>query len=193
MAKNCPRKRSADESTQAHFKENIMALDIAEPRFRIKGLNEERQFTNPHVRFRRIRGRIVPIINKKRIGQDISNTSEKLAVGGAVAGATTYYAKKSKDSKRLRKFVSPVTNKIPKFKIKTGLFDIKHGNGFRLRTIKRTAKLFGKGAKFGMKYSGRLGLAAFAIGTAGKIVGDELQARSAFGKDFFFTKDRQGR
>lgn len=168
-------------------------MPVSKPQFRIKNLNEERQFTNPHVRFIRRRGRIIPIINKKRIGQDVSGASEKLAAAGAVAGAATYYAKKSKDSKKLRKFVSPITNKIPKFKIKTGLFDVKQGNGFRMRTIKKTAKLFGKGAKFGMKHSGKLSIGALALGVAGKFLGDELQMRSAFGKDFFFNKDRHGR
>jgi hypothetical protein len=164
---------------------------------KMSGIQEERGFTNPHVRFIRKRGRIIPIYNKKRIGQDITSVGEKAAVAGAIASAGTYYAKKSKDSKKVRSLFKPITSRVEKaskkFKFKTGLFDIKGTDGFRLRNIKRGAKLSGKAAKFGMRNSGKIGLGLLGIGILGKLVGDELQMRSAFGKDFFFTKDRGGR
>ena len=165
---------------------SIHNLQIADPKFNIRGITEERGFTNPHIRFRRIRGRIVPIVNKKRIGQDVSTIGEKTVLGGAALAAATLLAKKTKIGKA-------ITKPLSKFSIKTNMFNVKPGDGFKMRSMKRMIKLSGKASKFGMKNSGKISLGLLGLGTATKIVGDEIQMRSGFGKDFFFIKDRQGR
>lgn len=153
----------------------------------IRGISEERGFTNPHVRFRRINGRIVPIINKKRIGQDTSSAGESLIKAGAAASAVGL-AKTSTKYKAASAFLKRNSFKAPKFKFKTSA-----ASSMKKKVAISAIKAASKAAKFGFKNAGKLGLAGIAAGLATKIVGDEIQMQSPFGKDFVFIKDRSGR
>ncbi len=152
----------------------------------IKGIQEERQFTNPHVRFIRKRGRVIPIFNKKKIGQEISDIGETIATKGAIVAGATALAKKTKIGKS-------ITKPISKFSFKTNMFNVKSGDGFKMKSAKRVTKFGLKGAKFGLKHSGKIGLAMLGAGIVSKLIGDEVQMRSPFGKDYFFRKDQHGR
>jgi len=152
---------------------------------KLKGIQEERGFTNPHVRFIRKRGRIIPIINKKRIGQDITGIGESLFIKGSSIGIASVAIKRTNAAKSLSKLMS-------NFKFK-GKIKVNPTDSFKVKGLKRSAKITGKTLKFAGKNSGKIGAIAALIGIGLKVGGDEMQMRSSFGKDFFFTKDRQGR
>lgn len=120
---------------------------------------EERQFTNPHVRFRRIRGKIVPIFGKKRIGQDVEragNRAMKVGSLGVAAGvATSIIKKKTK-------------------------FGFKKKAKWAPKTFK--GKL-AKAATAPLRKPGKFGAALVLAGAAAHIAGAELQMRSRFGRD----------
>jgi len=136
-------------------------------------IREERQFTNPHVRFVRIKGRIVPILNKKRIGQTSSKTGNVLITAGAVmgvaGGSATFFGRKKQ--KRASKFLAnPRTAKIFKAAA-TAANKTMHLNN-------RTNGL--------LKFGKRSAITAAAVGLLGigaKVVGTDLQTRSPFGAD----------
>ena len=152
-------------------------------------IKEERQFTNPQVRFRRIRGRIVPIFNKKRIGQDITAIGEStFKFGATIAGVSLV-----KRTKIFKALFPKKTKQPPKFKIKSLFFEVTKSDSLKKKVFKRSASLASKSVKFGLKNSGKLGLIITAIGALGIATGSELQAQSPFGKDFFFIKTRRGR
>lgn len=139
---------------------------------------EERQFTNPHVRFRRIGGRVIPIYNKKRIGQTVTDTGEKVAGIGLVAAGSTYVANKFKLNKLFAK--------IPPINLKSVPTD-----GFKLRTIKAGIKMGGNSARFLVKNPYKAALGLILGGAAAKVYGDTLQMDSKFGKDYFLIEDKQ--
>lgn len=155
-------------------------------------IEEQRNFTNPHVRFRRIRGKVVPIINRKRIGQDLESVGGKLIGLGAAAGGVSLL----KRNKKVKTFFSK-TEKVSKFFNKSF-----GGSDFLKSTVKDSKKV--KLAKFtaraskkisfkAFKHVGALGALAAGVGIATSLVGTELQIRSPFGKDLFFVKDQHGR
>ena len=151
-----------------------------------RGITEERGFTNPHVRFRRIRGKIVPIVNKKRIGQDITSAGEKtVKVGAVLAGAGL--AKKTRIAKSIAKNSPKFTFKQPNF------MKITKNMSFKKKVGLKTVNLALKATKFTTKNAGKLGIAGLAIGIGTKILGDEIQMQSPLGKDYFFISDRAGR
>lgn len=147
------------------------------------GIQEERGFTNPHVRFVRIRGKIVPIVNKKRIGQDLSSSGESLVLKGSSLAAVSYLLKKALVPKDFNGFKT----KIP------GFLKVSTSDGFKARIVKHTISGTAKAFKFAGKNSGKIGLSLAGLGVISKIAGDTMQVNSGFGKDFFFTKDDQGR
>lgn len=163
-------------------------MDFANPRG-MSGVQEERGFTNPHVRFIRKNGKIIPIVNRKRIGQDVSSSGRSVMAKGAGILVAGFVAKKT-----------GLAKKIPKFSIKGGLF--KHSKSDKMKTkVKKAAvNTIYKGGKASisglgsiLRNSKKFGFGTMALGAAGVLAGDEMQMRSGFGKDFFFIKDRQGR
>lgn len=146
-------------------------------------VEEQRNFSNPHIRFRRIKGRVVPIFNKKRIGQDFNKVGASMIGTGALvtgAGLAKLYLKK-------------------KTKFKSS-FSMKGFSGFNYKpkskkgkVLKSIAKGTFKAGKFGFKHMTKMGLAATGLGIAASLYGTELQMQSMFGKDFFFVKDEHGR
>ena len=134
---------------------------------------EERKFTNPHVRFVRIRGRIVPILNKKRIGQTLSSTGTGLITVGAVLSGpaaiqTVFRIRKSKRVKKI--LANPRTARIFKASIANA-------------TMFKQSRFTGLGLS---KFGKRSLLTGLALGTAGLVagaVGFQLQARSPLGAD----------
>lgn len=163
-------------------------MAIGKARFQIRGLNEERQFTNPHVRFIRRGGKIIPIINRKRIGQDISSAGGSITEAGAIAGGVGLL-KKTKIIKKASNLVS----KVPSFTFQPNFLKLNKSSTFKKKAAVKSFRAINAGIKFVARNIGKIGALGFAAGIATKLAGDELQARSAFGKDFFFTKDRQGR
>lgn len=161
-------------------------MSLGKARFNVKGVTEERQFTNPHVRFRRIRGKIVPIFNKKRIGQEVSSLGESAAVKGSAIAGLTLLLKKTKRGKALSSLVSKFNVKSP------AALSLKATDSFKIKGVKKSVKLSGKLLKSSFKHSGKIGVGLTAIGAALKLSGDEIQARSPFGKDYFFIKGKDG-
>ena len=155
------------------------------------GVSEERQFTNPHVRFIRRNGRVIPIINKKRIGQEFTSSGDATLKAGlalTTAGAAKHFA-----AKRIAKSKSFRTSKVSFRKAKK--FAIKHSLYSNAKAFKPNffTKAAIKTVKGGYKHAGKFGLAITAIGAIGSSIGAELQMRSGYGKDFFFTKDQHGK
>ena len=144
---------------------------------------EERDFTNPHVRFRRIRGKIVPIYNKKRIGQTISDTGEKVAGVGALAVGGAMAMKAFGLDKKLFGISSKISA-LSALRSKTG-------DGFKLKTVKTGIRFGGSSAKFMMKHPVKAGLSLMLGGLAIKAIGDDTQMDSKFGKDYFLIHDKE--
>jgi len=151
----------------------------------IAPIQEQRDFTNPHIRFRRIRGKIVPIFNKKRIGQEISKTGEK-AVLGAAAPIALFMAKKTKIGKS-------ASSDISKFKWKSPSFlQVLPQDKFRTKVAKKSLSGASKLISSAFKNPGKLGLGVLGLGIGLKIIGDKMQIESPFGKDYTFIKDKEG-
>ena len=134
---------------------------------------EERQFTNPHIRFVRINGRVVPILNKKRIGQTVSRTGNALITAGAVlsvlGGAPKAFQliKKSRVKKIL---ANPRTARI---------FNAARANATAFKHTRSTGLAL---SKFG-KRSLIAGLALGVTGVVAGVVGLGIQTRSTLGAD----------
>jgi len=153
-------------------------------------IKEERRFTNPHVRFRRIKGKIVPIISKKRIGQDVERggiTAAKAGIPLAALGG----AKLTKPGKWMEKKASGLAQKVKKSasyaRLKKGW--AKKSPTFMGRMAKKIAGFTAKTGTKTIRHSGKIGLGLMLGGTAVKFLGDEIQMRSRFGKDYVFIKD----
>lgn len=155
-------------------------------------IEEQRDFTNPHVRFRRIRGRVVPIINRKRIGQDLEAIGNKLVLGGAAAGGISLLKRNKKLKSIFKKIEKPSKFFSSKFSGKDFLKS-KVGDSRKVKFAKFSARGSGKSIVKGFKHVGALGAIAAGVGIAATLAGTELQMRSPFGKDMFFVKDKQGR
>ena len=156
-----------------------------------RDVREKTRFTNPQIRFRRIRGRIVPIFNKKRIGQDLSSigaTAVKFGAAVAIASLVKRTRIFKSVSTIFSKFKVPKTKTINLSKIGTTKSFALKKVSLKSRVFKRSVSLAGKSIKFGLKHSGKLGVAAFGLGIATSLVGAELEAQSKFGKDISFTK-----
>lgn len=158
-----------------------------EPRDIENSVIEERSFTNPHVRFRRINGRIVPIYNKKRIGQTVSGQGEKLMGVGALVAGGAYAAKKLKVDQVPMGTVLP--NALKKL---GGLFASKATDGFKAKFAKGLVRHGGKSAKFLVSNPYKSAAALAITGLGLKLLGDETQMRSRFGKDYFSIDDEHG-
>jgi len=160
------------------------------------GIPEERQFTNPHVRFIRKHGRVIPIINKKRVGQDISRLGEGMATTGFVVTATGLI--KSKAGKKIGKTrVAKLFAKDAR-KLKSSILKSKFaskGKQFagRYKKIKFISKISSKALAGSVKHMTKFGIATSVLGIGAAIIGSELQMRSPFGKDLFFIRDQHDR
>lgn len=169
---------------------------------RMGRIQEERDFTNPAVRFVTIRGKVVPIVNKKRMGELTDKVAGKsLLAGGTLLGAAAAikgiksagraigrkkpvkFATHSALGKAIGSFVKKdfaqarrKTSILKKLNTKT--------RGVSGVAIKATATPI----KFVARHPGKLGLAALALGGAGKILGAELQAKSSLGYDILAEK-----
>lgn len=145
----------------------------------VSAVQEERNFSNPLVRFRKIRGRIVPIYNRKRIGQETRQISKKVIGAGVVLGA--YGIAKAIATKRLPKFSSnvPLVKATNFFKGSTGYVSGKIN-------MPRTKKAFGiaaKPAKFAFRNPLKVSAAAVTLGALGMNYGVALEASSPLGFD----------
>lgn len=148
---------------------------------------EERQFTNPRVRFIRVNGRIVPIVNKQKVGQDAQRVGGALATVGAV-GVGVSLAVRTKAAKSVAKFSRKAANVGGSFASVAGKM-IKDApraavkRGVVLRSVAASVRAGGKLVKFGARNPGRLGALALASGSLLSIYGNNLEIGSQFGKD----------
>jgi len=148
---------------------------------------EERQFTNPVVRFRRINGRIIPIVNKKRVGQGVTATGQTLTMAGAAALAAAAAAtaiKRTKAAKAVSaalprssmrvasKGAAKIWRMVPRTKA-----TIPHKvGGFLARASFKTVRTV-------VRNPGKLGLLAAGMGLLATSIGTRLEMESQFGKD----------
>jgi hypothetical protein len=139
-------------------------------------LTKERQFTDPYVRFRRINGRIVPLINKHKIGRVMSESGRKVAVGGvAIAGAGA-----------IANFVRKRIEKPKPFKIKFNAFN---GNTYKVfeaatrsPAVKRS--VINKSIRFLARHPVKFGAGLAIGGIMASGYGWDMQASSPMGKDY---------
>ena len=139
-------------------------------------IQERARFGQPVIRFRKIKGRIVPIINKHRAGKELESAGNSLIKGGLALGAVSV-AKRTKTYSKASKAVKRATNKIKK-------------NPFAFRNVGGKKTLYtkvmkgaGKAAKGTFKHSGKLSMAALLGGAAIKIYGFGMQTETQFGRD----------
>ena len=141
--------------------------DISTQEKRIFGVKQTADFSNPIVRFRRIKGRVVPILNRKRVGGGISKAGGTTMKVGAAMGAVGL----AKRAYKKYHASDPVSKKIrkaaPKVKIK--------GKYIR-KAVKGIAK-----APF--KHTGKIGMGLLLGGAAMKVMGFRMQADSEVGYD----------
>ena len=168
---------------------------------RLAGVQEERQFTNPHIRFRRIRGRVVPIVNRKRIGQDLNKGGRSLIKAGVATAALGALSNRTKLGRGSRELFSNLINS-EQAKSVTSIFYKRMGSLLSKHTpktiigrvgvagIARSAKGAMNAAKFVATHPTKLGLAISALGLGSVFLGTELEVNSPFGKDFFFLGDK---
>jgi len=149
------------------------------------GINEQRDFTNPHVRFIRKNGRIIPIVNKKRVGQDVTVMGEAAMKTGAVISAASIFKNKIAKSNPIKRFGELFKNAGANIKSKPIAPTSISG-----KLIKHTSFGVLKSAKHVFKHSGKYGLGLLGLGLTGIISGADIQMRSGLGKDLFFIKDQ---
>ncbi len=163
--------------------------NFAAPQTNLGLIQEERTFTNPHIRFRRINGRIVPIVNKKRVGQEVNLAGDKAMKVGATLAAAGLATKVIE--KKGQAMAASFKKEFPKFTSRsTSLF--KALKGAPQPSVKATGSIARVGGKIvakGFKHHGKIGLGLIGIGVLLKTYGSDLEVDSQFGKDFFFTKD----
>ena len=143
---------------------------------RLKVVQSER-FSNPVVRFRRIRGRVVPIVNRHRIGEahlKAGGTIQKIGLGTAAVGlgrmaAAKAFRRVDTAKKTSLKSALKSAKKIPKFKKKAGF-------------VKKLAMLAGKTIKT-PKAMTITGGAIFAAGLGLGISGAITQSKTELGFD----------
>lgn len=157
---------------------------------------EERQFTNPRVRFIRVNGRVVPIVNKQKVGQDLQGIGGKTAAVGAV-GVAVGVVKRTKTVKNLQARVSKFKARPPSTSIFARLERMTRAKpkalpaaaakikiaGRAQRSVASAVRAGGKLVKFGAKYPGRIGSALVASGVLLNLLGTDMELDSRFGKD----------
>lgn len=144
------------------------------------GIQEGREFSNPHVRFRMIRGRVVPIFNQKRIGEDVNQLGKTTArTGAAIIGASL--AARAVSRTKIFGLAAKVLSKIPKSA--GSALPVKSNMGGVQRTLQAATKLTGRSIGFILRNRFKIGGALFVGGGLGYAGGKELEARSPFGAD----------
>jgi hypothetical protein len=130
-----------------------------------------------------IKGRVVPIYNKKRIGEITEKYSARAV--GAGAAITAAGLMKTRARKKTSAFLAKRGIKSKDLK-----FTFNQNSGFSKMMNKRPktkfiAKSLAKVSKGAVKaaFSKRVGLGLLGAGLVGTEVGIELQARSPFGYD----------
>lgn len=151
----------------------------------IDRMSEQRDFTNPAVRFVRIRGRVVPIYNKKRIGELTSKGA------GHVAGAGAILATAGVFKRQVGKGITFSANKLNQSPVIAFLKSRKSKEavntaGYALKKTTKAAKVLRAASlpfRFAGKHPLKIGLGLLGIGLLGKTYGTELQTESALGYD----------
>lgn len=148
----------------------------------ISGISEQVAFGNPRIIFRRIRGRIVPIINKRQIGQDLTNLGRTTTTIGisAIATAATLRIAKSKALKKLRpaRKLSRVTKR---FSRKLGVFDFSKAKNKLPKKGSFPKKIVTFAARNPLLSLVGLGAAAITAGVITSGTGFVIQAKTRFG------------
>ena len=151
-------------------------------------VKEHTKFTNPHIRFRRIKGRIVPIFGRKRIGQSVSKAGKKTAKAGAYIGAGTLIAKKTSVGKATIKGLKKVAEKASNFKIKTkmskAVVPYSRQRAITKKLRGKAKKIAGTATKKAFKHSGKIGVGLMLGGAATYLIGSHIETTSRVGKDF---------
>ena len=153
--------------------------------FRDMKVVEERQFTNPRVRFIRRRGRIIPIVNKRRIGGELNRAGASSLKTGVTIGATSLVAstlkKKSPGFKMSSGFKSFIkTRPISKDISSTAKRFQSHKFG---KTSTKVASGGFKIAKTVLKNPKKIAFGFIAAGLGMRAVGTELELSSSIGLD----------
>ncbi len=136
-------------------------------------VREERRFTDPHIRFVRIRGRVVPIINKNRVGRTVNRTGNAFITAGAVLGSVGGAEKILKFIKKRR------VKKILSNPRTASIFNAVRANATMFKQSRHTGLALSKIGK-------RSIIAGLAVGITGiglKAIGFDIQSRSPFGAD----------
>lgn len=79
------------------FKKNRITADRRKDFGQTTRVVQSHRFANPVVRFRRVRGRVIPIYGKQRIAKGISEAGKYTALGGAALAASGAVRIKTKE------------------------------------------------------------------------------------------------
>lgn len=146
---------------------------------------EEVQFGKPRIIFRRIRGRIVPILNKRQIGQDLRDLGQVTTAIGITTVASAAFLKSA--SRSLAKRIRPL-RKFSSFTRGIGrrgrLIDLSRSFE-KLPKRKKLSKSITKFAKKNpLLIAAGLGVGLIISGITASSAGFELQAKTKFGARF---------
>ena len=140
------------------------------------GAPEHTPFTKPYVRFIRRKGKVIPIVNRKRIGAEASRAGTSATKTGFKISAASIIAKQTKLGKAVTKDLSGITKKVKPFKIRKT-------DKWIIAAAKKGANISGKAVKKGFRHSGKLGVGVAVAGAAAVIFGARLEAHSEYGFD----------
>ena len=155
-------------------------------------IREVRKFKHPRVRFRYVRGRIIPIINRDAVGRDLTSVGKKaIGVGTSLAIAGIALKSKAKNPGR-------IIRGIRKFRETAGYWKIKNKAhklmGMKLPKDTATIKTVKRGYNFFVGHPIRrpvqAGLFAVAYGGLSYGMGAWLRTRSNVGYEIAHKKSK---
>ena len=132
-------------------------------------ISEIHNFKNPHVRFIRKNGRVIPIVNKKRVGEDVWHLGSKSALLGVGIAGGTLAVKYTKST------------------------HIEKGLGLGWKATKKGLPIVAKATLKAFRHSGKIGLAMAGVGIFAGFYADRLLGDSGFGSDYTFFKPLGGK
>ena len=168
----------------------VMKVQRVNSKNPISNIQEEVQFDNPRIIFRRIKGRIVPIVNKRQVGKDLSGLGNRAAAIGATLGAGAIAGVAAKRSFKRFKTTKPVRKIRKAEKIfkrisrKSGVFDFSKAKNVIPKKVSLPKKAISFGFKNPLLAAAGIGAGLVATGFAAKAAGFELQAETRFGARF---------
>ena len=152
----------------------------------IPNIQEQRQFSNPNVRFRRINGRVVPFVNKQKVGEKLK-TAGSVMMGAGAIGIGTHFMKKTEKFKKMSGLFSNIRNSIVKnphnLPVVYNPNIAKIGKMAKVSTMSKVMNRAGRFAKFSFRHAGVMGALAVGAGLYTAMKGHSMKLDSDFGEE----------